>query len=139
MILVRELGEIKRELVQLLGISQEEAELYIEAIGGTPIGPRTLTNPRKKDAVSGLSAKGMVIRAGKKKKNKGDNEFIPVHPRLALSNLFRIYDEKVARERKERRLSVDRLTLELIPIYERAKSTNVPPSPEEANNENERT
>jgi hypothetical protein len=121
-ILVRELAEIRRELVEVLGISQEEAELYIQAIGGARIGPQTLMNPRKKDAVSGLSAKGMVIRAGKKK----SNEFIPVHPRLALSNLFRIYDEKVARERKERRLRVDRLTLELVPIYERAKDTNPP-------------
>jgi hypothetical protein len=80
-----------------------------------------------KEAVRGLSAKGMVIRAAGKKKKKGDyDEFIPVHPRLALSNLFRIYDEKAARERKERRLSVDRLTLELVPIYEKTKATNAP-------------
>lgn len=49
----------------------------------------------------------------------------PVHPRMAMSNLFRAFEERAVRERKEKRLLVDRLTLELITLLpEESKGTN---------------
>lgn len=116
--MARDHSDIEHELVRQLGISPEEAELYLQVVSGTKIDRDMLRDAKKKAVVNSLSSKGMLIRAA-----RGDG-FIPVHPRFALSNLFRIYDEKMAMERKERRLGVDRLTLELIPIYEKSKDTN---------------
>ena len=114
----RERSDIEKELVRHLGISPEEADLYLQVISGTKIDRRMLADANKKAVVASLASKGMLIRAA------SGTGFIPVHPRFALSNLFRIYDEKMAVERKGRRLGVDRLTLELIPIYEKSKDTN---------------
>jgi hypothetical protein len=118
--LARDHAEIEKELVRHLGISPEEAGLYLQVVSGTKIDRRMLKDTRKSAVVNSLASKGMLIRAAR------GNAFIPVHPRFALSNLFRIYDERMAVERKERRLGVDRLTLELIPIYEKSKYTNSP-------------
>jgi hypothetical protein len=44
---------------------------------------------------------------------------------MALSNLFRAYEERAVRQRKEKRLLVDKLTLELIPLLPgESKGTN---------------
>ena len=102
--------------------------MYLEAITVGKIRGYALKDAGKKAVVSSLSSKGLLIKAAKGK------EFLPVHPRLALSNLFRIYEERALRERKERRLNVDRMSLELIPIYEKSKDTNSP-SPEEYKDE----
>ena len=118
--LPRDHAEIEKELVRQLGISAEEAGLYLLVVSGTKIDRRMLADAKKKAIVNSLASKGMLIRAAR------GNGFVPVHPRFALSNLFRIYDERMAIERKEKRLGVDRLTLELIPIYEKSKDTNSP-------------
>ena len=44
---------------------------------------------------------------------------------MAMSNLFRAYEERLTRQRKEKRLLVDKLTLELIPLLPgESKGTN---------------
>ncbi len=111
------------ELVRQLELSSAEAELYMQAIDEAKIDEGVILDPEKKTLVDSLLSKGMLIRGA------GKREFVPVHPRLAVSNLFRIYEERAITERKRRRLSADRLTLELIPIYEKSKDTNSP-SPE---------
>jgi hypothetical protein len=118
--MVRDRNSIIGSLTTELDLSKYEAELYLDslklkAIKGEAI-PKDL---RLKEAVNSLLAKGMIIKAA----NKGD--YLPVHPRLALSNLFRIYEEKLARLRKEKRTMVDKLALEIIPLYEGSKSPNL--------------
>ncbi len=57
-----------------------------------------------------LSARGMLILDAK------GGSYLAVHPRMALSNLFRAYEERAVRQRKEKRLLVREATLfELIP------------------------
>jgi len=113
--------EISRELVQVFDISSSEAEVYLQAIAVGGIQGRVLTEDSKKaETVDSLVARGMLIRAS------GGKRYLPVHPRLALSNLFRAYEERLFAERKQRRLSTDRLTIELIPMYEESKNPNLP-------------
>jgi hypothetical protein len=57
-----------------------------------------------------LASRGMMILEA------DGRAYLPVHPRMALSNLFRAYDERLNRQRRERRLLVDKLTLELLPL-----------------------
>jgi hypothetical protein len=107
-----------QELHKELEITPEEAQLYVSALvdgGCTPADAST-----RRTAAS-LSARGMLIQEG-----GGDgSSYLAVHPRLALSNLFRAYEDRLVRQRKERRLLVDRLTLELILLLPgESKGTN---------------
>jgi hypothetical protein len=97
-----------------LEITREEAGLYLRALTEGRLRP----SGSDKVLAEGLAARGMLIVEAR------GGAFLPVHPRLALSNLFRAYEERMIRARKERRLAVDRLTLELIPLYEHSKGRN---------------
>jgi len=109
-----------RTLAQLiheaLEIPFEEAELYVSTL----IEGRYVPDDAGGKAVAeSLTARGMLILDAK------DRSFLAVHPRMAISNLFRAYEERMARQRKEKRLLVDRLTLELIPLIPgETKGTN---------------
>lgn len=113
----RDRREVSEEIARALEIPKEEAGLYVAALTEGKLVPRD--EVEKRLAVS-LSARGMLIQGA------AGNSYLPVHPRLALSNLFRAYEEKLVRQRKEKRLLVDRLTLELIQLFpSESKGTNV--------------
>lgn len=61
-----------------------------------------------------LIEKGMAIVSGDGKR------IIPVHPRLGIANQYRTWREAMVRHINDRRMKVDRLILELIPVYEAA-------------------
>lgn len=91
-----------------IGLSREEASLYLRLLrdGQLPAS--------ESGRASKLLEKGMAIVSG-------DGErVIPVHPRLGIANQYRTWREGVVREINERRMRVDRLILELIPLYEDA-------------------
>ncbi|MDG6915244.1 MAG: hypothetical protein JRM86_02130 [Nitrososphaerota archaeon] len=112
----RDERSLVRDMQDHLGIPGEEAELYVAALR---VGTCTPADSRERAAAEALRARGMMIVEAK------GGRYLPVHPRLALSNLFRAYEERAARERKERRLLVDRLTLELITLVPgESKGTN---------------
>lgn len=96
---------LARDIEESLRVPREEAERYIAALGA---GAWTPSGPRERATAEALRGRGMMIL------DANGGAYLPVHPRLALSNLFRAYEEKAAMERKAMRLLVDRLTLELI-------------------------
>ena len=94
----------------------EEAELYVSALMQGKYVPKEASSRAVADS---LSARGMLILDAK------GGSYLAVHPRMALSNLFRAYEERAVRQRKEKRLLVDKLTLELIPLLPgESKGTN---------------
>lgn len=96
-------------LVSELGLTPEEARGYVSILKSGSL------RRRKEDNVAAsLESKGMIILSG------DDKEFIPLHPRLAVSNGFRTWRERMVREINEKRVRVDKLTLQLIPLYEAA-------------------
>ena len=115
----RDLESLSRDIHQTLDIPMKEAELYLETLRQGICVPR---DPATRDRARSLAARGVLILGA-----RGES-YLPLHPRLALSNLFRVYEETVTRQRKERRLRVDRLTLELIPLMPgESKGTNPAP------------
>lgn len=100
---------LARDIKDSLGVSQEEAELYVATLTA---GAFTPSDPAEKATAEALRGRGMMILDAK------GATYLPVHPRMALSNLFRAYEERAAIERKQKRLLVDRLTLELIAMAE---------------------
>ena len=112
----RDIAALARDIHEALEIPSEEADLYVRALVEGFCVP---TDATSKTLAGSLSARGMLILDA-----KGD-AYLAVHPRMALSNLFRAYEERAARQRKEKRLLVDRLTLELIPLLPgESKGTN---------------
>jgi len=90
------------------GLSRHEAVLYLKLLREGKIPASESTRASK------LLDKGMAIVSGDGKR------IIPVHPRLGIANQYRTWREAMVREINERRMRVDRLILELIPLYEAA-------------------
>ena len=112
----RDTASLVRDIHEALDIPTEEAELYVKALTEGGIEPK---DAKTKEAAKALSARGMLIAGAKA------GAYLAVHPRMALSNLFRAYEERAVRQRKEKRLLVDKLTLELIPLLPgETKGTN---------------
>jgi hypothetical protein len=112
----RDADSLVRDIHHALGIPEEEARLYFRTLVEGGLAP---ADKRENELAASLSARGMLILDSK------GGSYLAVHPRMALSNLFRVYEERMVRERKEKRLIVDRLTLELIPLIPgESKRTN---------------
>jgi hypothetical protein len=105
---VRDEEEVLTALSAETGLSRGEGELYLRLL-------REGNIPKSESAkASRLFEKGMAIVSG-------DGErIIPVHPRLGVANQYRTWREQMVREINERRMRVDKLILELIPLYEAA-------------------
>ena len=92
-----------------VGLSREEAVYYLRLIrvGSAEASTEAGISER-------LSRRGMVILSGDSKR------ILPVHPRLGLANHYRTWRENMVSEINERRMRIDKLILELIPVYEAA-------------------
>ena len=107
--LIRDEASVRRRLTEDLGLREVEAETYVLALkdGHVAHAPG--------EAIQSLLRRGMLIEATDEK------GYLPVHPRLALSNLFRSLGDRSTPAMREKRLMVDRLTGELIAVYESKK------------------
>jgi hypothetical protein len=106
--LLRDRGSVLSRLREEAGLTEGEAKAYLEAL------ERGRIDTSRREEVEGLLRRGMLILSG------DGSAYVPVHPRLAVSNQYRQWREAVVREINERRMRVDRLILELIPLYEAA-------------------
>lgn len=101
-------GAVVERLGAEAALERPEAELYLKLLkdGGIPA-----TQDRR---AAKLLERGMAIVSGDGKR------IVPVHPRLGVANQYRTWREAMVKEINERRMRVDRLILELIPVYEAA-------------------
>jgi sugar-specific transcriptional regulator TrmB len=60
--------------------------------------------------------KGLIIEATGTPKR-----YTPLHPRMTLTNIFKIYEKELVQSLRERRATVDRVVNLLIPVYEERK------------------
>lgn len=107
--MLRDEDAVVEALVTETGLSGEEAKYYLDLLRKGSVPASKPDKPIRK-----LIAMGMVILSG------DDRRYIPVHPRLAVANSFRTWRERMVKEINERRMRVDKLILELIPVYEAA-------------------
>ncbi|MDA4126240.1 MAG: hypothetical protein OK452_03415 [Thaumarchaeota archaeon] len=101
---VKDEDAVVKSLGAEAGLSQEEALLYLKLLreGQFPVSESAMA--------SKLLERGMAIISGDGKR------VIPVHPRLAIANYYRTWREAMVREINERRMRIDKLILELIPV-----------------------
>ena len=107
--MVRDEVAVVESLIVETGLTEKEAWYYLNLLRKGSV-PATNSGPPMKK----LLAFGMAILSGDNKR------YIPVHPRLAVANSYRTWRESMVREINERRMRVDKLILELIPLYEAA-------------------
>jgi hypothetical protein len=105
---VRDEADVIGRLCAEVGLPKEDALLYLELLreGQVPLSQRVSTTKLLDEGMAIVSADGKRI--------------IPVHPRLGIANHYRTWREAMVREINERRMRVDKLILELIPVYEAA-------------------
>ena len=105
---VRDEADIIRQLGSEAGLPEKDAALYLRLLraGQLP------ASDSERAAV--LLDRGMAIVSGDGKR------IVPVHPRLGIANYYRTWREAMVREINERRMRVDKLILQLIPVYEAA-------------------
>jgi predicted nuclease with RNAse H fold len=96
------------------GLSEVEARGYLALLrdGSIPAEP-----PREE--MTRLIRRGMAIFSG------DGHSVVPVHPRLGIANFYRTWRENAVREINERRIRVDKLIIELIPMYEAATEKRI--------------
>ena len=106
---VKEDKGIVERLKAETGVSENEAIYYLKLIddGFADASGDPIIQER-------LSRRGMVILSG------DGRRVLPVHPRLGLANQYRTWRENMIREMNERRMRMDKLILELIPVWEAA-------------------
>jgi len=109
---VRDEADVVRRLGTEMDLSREDSLLYLTLLrhGQLPVS--------ESEKASRLLERGMAIISGDGKR------IIPVHPRLGIANHYRTWREAMVREINERRMRVDKLIIELIPVYEAARENN---------------
>lgn len=106
---VEDKGDVVRRLGTEAGLSEKEAMLYLKLLEEGSLPAMSDSEETRK-----LKERGMAILSGDGKR------IIPVHPRLGIANYYRTWRENMVREINERRMRIDKLILELIPVYEAA-------------------
>lgn len=101
-------ADVLHRLGEETGLDEEDGKLYLQLL---TVG--SLPSNRARQART-LLDRGMVILSGDGKK------LIPVHPRLGIANQYRTWREEMVREINKRRMRVDKLIIDLIPLYEAA-------------------
>ena len=107
--MLRDREDVIRRLGEDAGLDRDEASVYLQLLKKGSL-PRGDEGPE----IQRLLDEGMVILSG------DGRSYVPVHPRLGIANHYRTWREQMVREINERRMKVDRLILELIPLYEAA-------------------
>jgi len=76
-----------------------------------------LSRSETQDLLGMMISRGLIIRA------PGSEEaFSPLHPRMTMTNIFKIYEKMVVQDLRDRRATVDRMVNLLTPIFDERKN-----------------
>ena len=126
-------GSLKRQPIDANGIAQLlerqfsiptiETRAYLQILERNSVGvdelAETLALSRRetRDLLLMMIARGLIIRA------PGSEEaFSPLHPRMTMTNIFKIYEKMVVQGLRDRRATVDRIVNLLTPIFDERKN-----------------
>ncbi len=117
----------KNEIAQLLqrqfNLPAMETLAYLQMLERSSVGVDELAETlalSKSDArglVQTMISRGLIIQA------PGSNDaFRALHPRMTMTNIFKIYEKDLVQSLRDRRATVDRVVNLLTPIYEEKKT-----------------
>jgi len=113
----------KNEIAQLLerqfSLPKPETFAYLQMLERSNVGvdelaeTLALSRSEARDLLQTMISRGLIIRA------PGSEEaFSALHPRMTMTNLFKIYEKMVVQNLRDRRAAVDRIVNLLTPIFD---------------------
>ena len=115
--------DVAQQLLAQFGLPEKEGLAYLKLVetggmkGEDMAGTLGLAAGEAAPLVKSMIARGLAIESSQDR-----SSLIPLHPRMVLTNLFKIYEKEVVSGLRERRTTVDRLVVLLIPVYEETES-----------------
>jgi DNA-binding transcriptional regulator LsrR (DeoR family) len=112
-------NEIARLLEAQFDIPTLETLAYVQMVGQRKVGvdelaaTLSLSKTEAQDLVQSMRLRGLIIQAA-----ESEEAFSALHPRMTLTNIFKLYEKDVVQSLRDRRATVDRLVNLLTPIYE---------------------
>ena len=117
----------KSEIAQLLerqfNLPAMETLAYLQMLERDNIGidelaeTLALSKSETRDLLQSMLSRGLVIKASESKE-----AFSPLHPRMTMTNIFKIYEKTVVQDLRDRRATVDRVVNLLTPIFDERKN-----------------
>jgi sugar-specific transcriptional regulator TrmB len=111
--------EVARLLETQFSLPEKEALAYLKLVETRSMslkdiaGSIGIDQPEASMLVRSMLSRGLIIEGP-----GPSSTFIPLHPRMMLTNLFKIYEKDVVGALRERRATVDRVVNLLTPVYE---------------------
>ena len=115
-------GQIAELLSRQFNLPTEETRAYLKLLGTSDLTLEqlaeelNLTQEGTGALVTSMIERGLIIEATGIPKR-----FAPLHPRMTLTNIFKIYEQQLVQSLRDRRATVDRVVNLLIPVYEERK------------------
>lgn len=115
--------EIARLLEAQFNIPRLETHAYLQALKQKSFGLDELSETlglskvEADELLQNMILKGLVIRAPDSKQ-----AFTALHPRMTMTNIFKVYEKEVVQSLRDRRATVDRVVNLLTPIFEERRA-----------------
>ncbi len=117
------LPEEAKDIQEEFFVPLEEAATYITLVTEGDMSIQKIaekmkmTSAQVEGIVEELLKRGLVIRSP-----IASNVIQPLHPRMAITNLFKVHEEEIRRQLKKKRLVADRLSLRLGLVFEKRRA-----------------
>ena len=114
--------EIAGVLARQFNLPVEETSAYLKLLETSDLTVEQLakslgmTEGEASALVERMIVKGLIIEA-----TGTPQRYTPLHPRMTLTNIFKVYEKDLVQSLRDRRATVDRVVNLLIPIYEERK------------------
>ena len=119
----------KDQIAELLShqfnLPREQTQAYLKLLDTSDLTLEELAKEVKlsegeaRTLVASMLERGLIIEATGTPKR-----YTPLHPRMTLTNLFKVYEKELVQSLRDRRAIVDRVVNLLIPVYEERKPNN---------------
>lgn len=117
-------NEIARLLEAQFGIPLLETLAYLQLVEKEKIGVNelaatlALSKAEAHDLFQSMKLRGLIIQAP-----ESENAFSALHPRMTLTNIFKLYEKEIVQSLRDRRTTVDRVVNLLTPVYEERRGS----------------
>ncbi len=116
-------NEIAQVLERQFSLPPLETRAYLRMLDRSKVGvdelaeTLSLSKSQTGDLVQMMISRGLIIQAPGSK-----DAFSALHPRMTMTNIFKIYERDLVQSLRDRRATVDRVVNLLTPIYEEKKT-----------------
>ena len=116
-------GEIAQLLERQFNLPTLETLAYIQMLEQNSVRvdqlaeTLALSKSETRDLLQSMVSRGLVIGASESKE-----AFSPLHPRMTMTNIFKLYEKMVVQDLRDRRATVNRMVNLLTPIFDERKN-----------------